>query len=266
MHVQQSHLTNVDLTAILIGDVSGNWPDEPASKTLSLLEANTAIAALEHVDMVAKAPGLLGIMSRELNQPRINNTLYKFAWRSVDGANTGEKAFMLFTQNSAPGLVSVDAELEYPGVRTIQAGTLTESMFMAQGTPDSGQAHVGLATSAPVTGSGSLLTVYSDQASMEFPTIVRLAINDGYNAIVWDQNGSWMEEDIDSDGHSFWREVVAGTDPEDATSVFRIPPFQATDGNALELTWSSVDGREYLVERMDQNKLLHLMGPHLQMH
>jgi hypothetical protein len=193
-------------------------------------------------------------MSRELNQPRISNSPYKLAWRSVDGANTGERAFMLFTQTSAPGLVSVDAELEYPGVRAIQAGSLTESMFMAQGTPDSDQAHVGLATSAPVTGSGSLLTVYSDQASMEFPTIDRLAINDGYNAIMWDQNGSWMEEDIDGDGHSFWQEVVAGTDPEDATSVFRILPVQTTDGNVIQLTWSSVDGKEYLVERMDQTK------------
>ena len=216
--VQQSHLTNIDFTAILIGDVSGNWPDEPASQTLSLSEANTAIAALEQVDMVAKAPGITGTMSRELNQPRISNSpSYKLAWRSVDGANTGEKAFMLFTQTSAPGLVSVDAELEYPGVRTIQAGSLTESMFMAQGTPDSDQAHVGLATSAPVTGSGSLLTVYSDQASLEFPTIDRLAINDGYNAIMWDQNGSWMEEDIDGDGHSFWQEIVLG-------QILKMPP------------------------------------------
>ena len=61
-----------------------------------------------------------------------------------------------------------------------------------------------------------------------------------------------MEEDIDGDGHSFWQEVVAGTDPEDATSVFRILPVQTTDGNVIQLTWSSVDGKEYLVERMDQ--------------
>ena len=42
-----------------------------------------------------------------------------------------------------------------------------------------------------------------------------------------------MEEGIDCDGHSFWQEVVAGADPEDATSVFKILPVKATGGKAL---------------------------------
>ncbi|MDC0267792.1 dockerin type I repeat-containing protein [bacterium] len=249
VQVQQSHLTNIDFTGILIGDVSGNWPDQPASQTLSLSEAHTAIASLVQVDMVARAPGLLGVMSRELNQPRLSNAPTKLAWRSIDGASENQKAFMLFAQTSAPGLVSVDAAITYPGLHTIQAGSLSDSMFLAQGNPSDDQARIGMATAAPVHGTGSLITLQSDQASLAFPTLEHIAINEGHHAVMWDQEGQWMEEDADADGHSFWQEIVAGTDPEDVHSVFQIQGSRWTDQGALEITWTSVPDKRYLIER-----------------
>jgi hypothetical protein len=249
VQVQQSHLTNIDFTGILIGDVSGNWPDQPVSQTLSLSEANSAIASLVQVDMVARAPGLLGVMSRELNQPRLSNAPTKLAWRSIDGASENQKAFMLFAQTSAPGLVSVDAAITYPGLHTIQAGSLSDSMFLAQGNPSDDQARIGMATAAPVHGTGSLITLQSDEASLAFPTLEHIAINEGHHAVMWDQEGQWMEEDADADGHSFWQEIVAGTDPEDVHSVFQIQGSRWTDQGALEITWTSVPDKRYLIER-----------------
>ena len=106
-----------------------------------------------------------------------------------------------------------------------------------------------MATAAPVHGTGSLITLQSDQASLAFPTLERIAINEGHHAVMWDQEGQWMEEDADADGHSFWQEIVAGTDPEDVHSVFQIQGSRWTDQGALEITWTSVPDKRYLIER-----------------
>ncbi len=53
--------------------------------------------------------------------------------------------------------------------------------------------------------------------------------------------------DDDGDGQSNSAEELAGTDPNDASSVFRVSGIERmTDG--LEMSWSSVDGKSYSVE------------------
>ncbi|HUF63873.1 MAG TPA: LamG-like jellyroll fold domain-containing protein [Verrucomicrobiales bacterium] len=53
--------------------------------------------------------------------------------------------------------------------------------------------------------------------------------------------------DDDGDGQSNAAEEIAGTDPNDASSVFRVDGVErVTDG--VEIRWSSVDGKSYSVE------------------
>jgi len=42
---------------------------------------------------------------------------------------------------------------------------------------------------------------------------------------------------------------VAGTDPEDVHSVFQIQGSRWIDQGALEITWTSVPDKRYLIER-----------------
>jgi hypothetical protein len=54
--------------------------------------------------------------------------------------------------------------------------------------------------------------------------------------------------DADGDGQSNRNEYVAGTDPHDPRSALRITAFQP-NGNSWSLTFSSVIGKTYVVER-----------------
>lgn len=54
--------------------------------------------------------------------------------------------------------------------------------------------------------------------------------------------------DADSDGANNWQEWTAGTQPTDASSVFRMLSTSA-DVIGLDVTWSSVNGKSYWVER-----------------
>jgi uncharacterized repeat protein (TIGR01451 family) len=54
--------------------------------------------------------------------------------------------------------------------------------------------------------------------------------------------------DADGDGQSNRNEYLAGTNPHDSTSALRITGFRS-NGNSLSLTFSSVIGKSYVVER-----------------
>lgn len=62
-------------------------------------------------------------------------------------------------------------------------------------------------------------------------------------------NGSADYLDADNDVLNNWQEYVAGTDPTNASSVFKISSAQAVSGTQLVLRWSSVSNRVYDVTR-----------------
>jgi parallel beta-helix repeat protein len=61
-------------------------------------------------------------------------------------------------------------------------------------------------------------------------------------------DGSADLADTDGDGLNNWQEWVAGTDPTDAASALRILSI-APDPSGLQITWQSVIGRNYALER-----------------
>ena len=63
-----------------------------------------------------------------------------------------------------------------------------------------------------------------------------------YSATGLDPNG-----DFDSDGQSNYQESIAGTDPKDSQSVFRVTSFKFLN-SAFLIRWQSVAGKRYQVE------------------
>ena len=55
--------------------------------------------------------------------------------------------------------------------------------------------------------------------------------------------------DADGDGQPAWQEFLAGTDPTDAASVFRAAAEVLPAGGGVRITWSSVAGKSYRIER-----------------
>jgi len=53
------------------------------------------------------------------------------------------------------------------------------------------------------------------------------------------------DSDLDGDGQSNYREFLAGTGANDATSTFRILIASLSDLNEITLTWTSVAGKTY---------------------
>jgi len=62
-------------------------------------------------------------------------------------------------------------------------------------------------------------------------------------------NGSADYLDADNDGLNNWQEYLAGTNPTNASSVFKITSAQAVSGTQLVVRWSSVSNRLYDVTR-----------------
>ena len=58
-------------------------------------------------------------------------------------------------------------------------------------------------------------------------------------------------DDADGDGASNLNEFLAGTNPLDATSVFRITQTQVLPGAIVQINWSSVTNRTYQLQRRD---------------
>ncbi len=244
-------LTGQDFTAVLIGDVSGNW--EPGSPPQGgpwlaggkrMKDEGSSDAALVAVD-------------------------------SAPVAATGEQIARVLLQMTNPAVYSADLVLSYTPTNqvivAVESGTDT-GFAIASNTNTPGIIRVGLADSEPSAINGPLVlvrfadsepvNVQVDQISLNedllpTPTATRVATfdcdNDGL--IYHDELNAFHTDpanpDTDGDGMKDGVEVRAGTNPLDRLSVFALRACTVAVNGSRQITWSAVPGRRYQLEYRD---------------
>jgi hypothetical protein len=209
--------TGQDFTAILLGEVSGNW----STGGLGPLTAKAVRSASSAVTMALRAASV----------------------------RTNESRLWLLLNAPEPRIYSVDATLEYdPAAASItgsQAGPLAAALTVAVNTNQAGVVRLGFAGAAPVQGVGGLLALSLLETAVTGMRLTGLSINEGAVPVEIDPTGATFDGDTDGDGQSDWAEVLAGTDPQDRASVFALGAITVASDQSRTVTWSSVPGHGY---------------------
>jgi hypothetical protein len=245
-----SDLAGQDFSAILIGDVSGNWTPESGFRSPAFgPPLGSAMASPDESVLLAVDDG---VVKTNRNEVRI---LFKAG---------------------PPGLYSVDLVLVFDpataAVQMIQKGLAAQPLLFAGNTNQPGVIRAALAGARPLEGEGDLLVLKLDPVGSNNLRILQASVNEGAipvriestaQAFDSDQDGLLdMDEssiyhtdparaDSDGDGSDDGLELRAGTNPLDATSVFRVESIIVSRDRSVTLVWASVSGRKYQVQCMD---------------
>jgi hypothetical protein len=211
-----------DVTALLIGDVSGNWPQARPLGQHSTQASSSAVV-----------PVVVGI--KRLVSPR-----------------SGEAKLFLLVKAHGVDIYSVNLTAEYEpamtSVKTVQAGALGKSLALASNLKKIGVVRAALAGAAPVQGVGSLLEVELQNGAAAELQMAGVSVNEGEVPVQIDSAGAVFDADSDGDRHSDWEEIRAGTDPENQQSVFAIKGATLGPDKSWTVTWSAVPGKVYQLQ------------------
>jgi hypothetical protein len=241
-------LAGQDFTAILIGDVSGNWASamQPASLTTATrMGAKTMNGSLE--------PSLVALDQSPAPPP-------------------GTQVLRVLLQTPGTVVYSADLLLSYaPTNAVIEAvePCAGADMALASNTNIPGVIRVGLASAQALAFNGPLVLVRCSGTTPVSVQINQISINEGLVAtpvltpaaafdsdhdglIDWDELNVFHTDayspDTDGDGMPDGAEVRAGTDPLSRTSVFTLRQCVRVSGGGLRIVWSSVPGKRYQLE------------------
>jgi hypothetical protein len=244
-------LTGQDFTAVLIGDVSGNWaPPSPPSGGLK------AAGGINAKDEVSPDAALVAV-------------------DSAPAAPPNEQILRVLLQITNPVVCSADLVLSYTptnrAILAVQPGT-DAGLSSASNTNTAGTIRVGLAAVKPMAINGPLVLVrfsgsgpvslHIDRISLNedllpTPTGTTVAAFDGDHdgLIDYDELNVFLTDpanpDTDCDGMSDGAEVRAGTNPLDRFSVFTLRECVSTPDGGWRITWSAVPGKRYQLEYRD---------------
>jgi hypothetical protein len=143
-----------------------------------------------------------------------------------------------FGTNQAPVMPTDDAHVSAPA----PSGSGTVDVRVQSGV---GNANSTANYTKPIWGYGLSVTSIVDQFT--FQTLD--AFHTWLASYGLPANGSADYLDSDNDGLNNWQEYLAGTNPTNASSVFKITSAQAVSGTQLVVRWSSVSNRLYDVTR-----------------
>ncbi len=240
---------NQNFTAVLLGDVSGNWtPDDGqlllATPLPKLADSSSATA------IIATDCGPIG------------------------GQDLLARVLLAASQAEVYG---VDMRLTYDpqrlAVASVRAGNAAGGFAVASNTNETGIIKVSLAGATPLAGSGPLievrfkglgLAVLSVQEAHVNEALVSVSVasdltafdSDGDGLIDADETALFFTNpnlaDTDGDRMQDGDEIRAGTRPFDRESVFRITHCIVVSENGCPLiSWSSVPGMHYQLEAKD---------------
>jgi hypothetical protein len=205
---------NQDFTAILLGDVSGNWG------------AASAVAGGE------PDPVVLSI-------------------RRTEGTASASVEWWLLARIPDAGLHSLDLVLELDGEPfsgwALQPEELAGDLVLAMNDQSPGRLRVAAAGARSVNGLGALLRLTGNSGAGQL-RIAYASADEGRVAAMVDGGGVSFDQDTDGDRQTDWHEVLSGTDPNDRRSVLAIARARRqTEGEVL-VEWPSVFGHRYRLQ------------------
>ena len=210
-----NNLNGQNFTAILLGDVSGNW-----------------------------APGqLVGIQS----YAPVTVALKKLVTTHPAGTNIW---FVLKSPSAA--VYGIDLTLAYDSgttrVRNTQTGPLGEAFAVAWNTNESGVIKVALASAVPLQGIGGMMIFDVSGSPAATLQISNVSINEGLVDVQIDSTGATFDLDSDGDGQSDWQEIQAGTDPMNPNQFLKAMNVNVNGDGSRIINVSSVPGKTYQLQ------------------
>ena len=206
-------LNGQDFTAILLGDVSGNWA--PGAGIQSYAPVTVALKTL------------------------------------VTTHPAGTNIWLLLKSPSAV-VYGIDLTLAYDSgttrVRSIQPGPLGETFATALNTNQSGVIRVALASAVPLQGIGGMLLFDVGNSPAANLLITNISINEGLVEVQIDLTGATFDLDSDGDGHSDWQEIRAGTDPLHASQYLGVESLKINNDGSKTIRMFSVPGKVYQLQ------------------
>jgi len=246
--------TGQDFTAVLIGDVSGNWA----------LPVGGLASHGRDLEGVGSAP------SANAPEPVVV---------AVDqGVPSGESAptVRVLLRALEPLVYGADVVLTYTPtdreVAEVRVGSLGQALALAANTREPGVVRAALASAAPVVGNGPLLVVRFAGSGPVAGTVARVRLNEDQIAAAlhldlasFDTDGDGLidadeldvfrtdpgQSDTDSDRSSDGDEARAGTNPLAAESVLAIRSVTPQSPRGWHIEWQSVPGKRYQLEYRD---------------
>jgi hypothetical protein len=210
-----NNLNGQNFTAILLGDVSGNW------------------APSQQVGIQSYAP--------------VTVALKKLVTTLPPGTN-----IWLVLKSPSAAVLGIDLTLTYDSgttqVRNIQPGPLGETFATAFNTNQSGVIKVALASAVPLQGIGGMLLFDVSGSSAATLQISNVSINEGLVDVQIDSTGATFDLDSDGDGQSDWQEIQAGTDPMNPNQFLKAMNVNVNGDGSRIINVSSVPGKTYQLQ------------------
>jgi hypothetical protein len=235
------NLANQDFTAILIGDVSGNWSPTAKAASLEAAGAKSLTSSFFAVDQSPAAdPGkeILRVLLQATNAEVYSADL----WLSYAPTNAVLEAVQLPADTG----MALASNTNVPG--TIRIG-LASSQAQAFNGP---LVLVRFAGSDPVSLQVDQISLNESQLAAPGPTNILLFDTDQDGLIDADELAVFHTDpnnpDTDGDGMADGAEVRAGTNPTERSSVFALRECVALPGGGVRIGWSSAAGKRYQLE------------------
>ncbi|MCB1126553.1 MAG: hypothetical protein KDM81_08665, partial [Verrucomicrobiae bacterium] len=214
-------LTGQDFTAILIGDVTGNWGAEPDPvRALALAEERSQ-------------GNFLSLRRQELPDGAAR------WWVVADLGQDDLYALDLILTPSGGG------SLEEVQTRVADGAA---SFSLASNAAGAGSLRVAMASAVPVHGFVPLLRIELPVGEEVQFGLASFQANEGQVALSADLGGLRLDQDRDGDGLSDWSEVLAGTDALSGESRLRMLGVELLTDGRKRVRWSSIPGRSYHVQ------------------
>jgi hypothetical protein len=254
-----------DFTAILIGDVSGNWTASGGgAQGLGMMKADgSADAFIREFTFSQSVRADDGIRAPSSSPSAI------VALDSTSLIAKQQNVRRVLLKTTAP-VYSVDLDLVYDGapgtVTRVQTGGLTATFAAAHNFAKTGAVRSAQAGALPISGDGVVLQLDVQVGSSGNFQIIGVTLNEGQVPVLvatdltaFDNDSDGLLNvderevyrtnpdlsDTDGDGLKDGAEVQAGTSPIDRSSVLAMTSVvKNLDGSAM-VSWSSVPGRTY---------------------